>query len=88
MAAAAVIVLGFIFRISSYEWIVLVIMIMSVMTTEAMNTAIEKLCNHVNPGIHPDIRIIKDLSAGAVLLASVASIIVAAIIFIPKFISL
>jgi diacylglycerol kinase len=86
-AAIAVVITGFLFHISSMEWIILVIMIMSVMVSEMVNTSIEKLCDHVQPGVHEQIRIIKDLAAGAVLTASMASVVVAAIIFIPKIIS-
>jgi diacylglycerol kinase len=86
-ATFAVVITGFLYHISNMEWIILVIMIMSVMVSEILNTSIESLCDHVQPGIHEQIRIIKDLAAGAVLIASMASVVVAAIIFIPKIIS-
>jgi diacylglycerol kinase len=86
-AAIAVVIAGFLFHISSMEWILLIIMIMSVMIAEMVNTSIESLCDHVQPGIHEQIRIIKDLAAGAVLIASIASVVVAVIIFLPQIIS-
>jgi diacylglycerol kinase len=86
-AAVAVIITGFLFHLSNMEWIVIVIMIMSVLVAEMINTAIEILCNLVQPELHEKIRVIKDIAAGAVLVASIGSIVTAAIIFIPKILS-
>jgi diacylglycerol kinase len=44
----------------------------------------EHLCNLVEPNPNPKIKIIKDLSAGAVLLISIAVSIIGIIIFLPK----
>jgi diacylglycerol kinase len=85
--AITAVLTGFMLHISNTEWIVIIIMIMSVMAAEMINTAIELLCDHVQPGLHEQVRIIKDIAAGAVLIASMASVAVAAIIFIPKFIA-
>jgi diacylglycerol kinase len=48
-----------------------------------INTAIEKLCDLVTTDFDPRIKIIKDVAAGAVLMASVFSLLVGLIIFIP-----
>ena len=55
-----------------------------VLSLEIVNTSIEKLCNFLTTDFHPSIKIIKDVSAGAVLLFSLVSIVVACIIFLPK----
>jgi diacylglycerol kinase len=55
-----------------------------VLALEIINTAIEKLSDIVNASIHPVIKQVKDLSAGAVLLASIMSFIIGCIIFLPK----
>ena len=39
------------------------------LATELINTAIETLADHLNPQRHPQIRIVKDCAAGAVLIA-------------------
>ena len=70
------------------EWLVVVLCITVVLTLEMINTAIEKLCDVVQPDYHPQIKIIKDIAAGAVLIAALGSIIIGAIIFVPKIIAL
>ncbi|WP_336514421.1 diacylglycerol kinase family protein [Pollutibacter soli] len=88
LLALGVIVAGFLLKISSMEWIVLLICISIVLATEMLNTAIEKLCDLVEPNLHPVINQVKDISAAAVLLASVISAIVGIIIFLPKLFSI
>lgn len=82
--SVAAVVAGFIFRVSSTEWLTLLICIGSVLAAELFNTAIEQLCNVVSPGKHPVIKIVKDLSAAAVLLLVLAAIASGLIIFLPK----
>ena len=85
LAAIAVIVAGFLFKISPTEWCIICICIGSVFMAEAFNTAIEKLADKISSERDPLIGIAKDVSAAAVLLFAIATIVIAAIIFIPKF---
>ncbi|MEO7522767.1 MAG: diacylglycerol kinase family protein [Ferruginibacter sp.] len=78
---------GLFFRISNVEWIIIVLCIAAVITTELINTAIEELCNMIQKEQHPTIKIIKDMAAAAVLITAIAAAISGAIIFIPKVIS-
>jgi diacylglycerol kinase len=71
-------------RISTMEWLAVLICIGSVLSLEMLNSALEKLCDLVQPGFHPQIKIIKDLAAGAVLWASVLSALIGTVIFLPK----
>ena len=48
-----------------------------------INTAIEKLCNRITLNQDPEIKVIKDIAAGFVLMASFYALIVAAIILYP-----
>ena len=75
-------------RLSSTEWILILLCIGAVLTAEMMNSALEHVCNLVQTEYHPLIKKIKDVSAGAVLTASVISVIIGMIIFIPKLLSL
>ncbi|MDR0749750.1 MAG: diacylglycerol kinase family protein [Tannerellaceae bacterium] len=84
IAAATVIAAGFLFHLSPAEWIAVVIVTGAVFTAEALNTAIERLANAVSPGYHETIKQVKDLSAAAVLIMSIAAAITGAIIFLPK----
>jgi len=78
--------LGFYFEISSMEWIVQILAIAIVLGIEGLNTAIEKLADFCQPEFDERIGFIKDVSAGAVMLVSVAAALVGLIIYIPKFI--
>lgn len=76
--------LGVFFEISSLEWIAVILCSTLVICLEAINTIIERKADFMHKEIHPEIKIIKDASAGVVLIASIASLIVGIIIFLPK----
>lgn len=84
MAAIAVIICGIVFQISTPEWLAIILSISIVISFEMLNSAIEKLCDLVEPQFHPTIKTIKDISAAAVLWVSMGSIAVAAYILLPK----
>jgi diacylglycerol kinase len=84
IATVCVLIAGIIFRISKYEWCVIVIVVALVWAAEAFNTAIEKLTDHLFPGYNETARRAKDISAGAVLVCAVAAIVCGLIIFLPK----
>lgn len=71
-------------NISAMEWVAICIAIFMVLVTEIFNTAIEKLADLVIKEIHPEIKIIKDLAAGAVLLTAILALIIGAVVFLPK----
>jgi len=75
---------GFFLRISSGEWIFVVIAIGSVITAEIFNTSMEALVDLVSPEHQEKARVVKDLSAGAALITSLMALIIGCIIFIPK----
>jgi len=85
-AFATVMIIGVSFAvgISASEWIAIVFSIALVWITEMLNTAVEKSMDHLSPASHPQVKLIKDVAAAAVLTAAVAACIVAFIIFIPK----
>jgi len=84
IAIVAVIGAGYWFKISSMEWIAVVFAIGIVVSAEMLNTAIEKLTDMVSPQINEQAKIVKDLAAGAVLIASLTAFIIGLIIFLPK----
>jgi len=88
VAMIIAIVLGIILKISNIEWIVIVIVIGFVFSTEIINSAIEKLADFVSPDYHETIKKVKDLSAAMVLVCALVSLIVGIIVFIPKIIQL
>lgn len=81
-------ILAGILHINATEWLILILIMTMVLALEMINTAIEKLSDMVHPGRHPQIKMIKDISAGAVLLSAVASVIAGILIFLPKILKL
>lgn len=82
--ALLALVFGVIFKINETEWIALVITISIVVILELLNTSLEALTDLASPSIHPKAKLSKDVAAGAVLLAALMSILIGAIIFVPK----
>lgn len=78
-----VIALGIYFGISRLDWLALVLAMGLVFITEAINTAIEIEIDLTSPTYHPYARDTKDVAAGAVLIASIISVIVGLLVFMP-----
>ena len=72
---------GFYFNITSTEWLMIVGVSALVLSLEALNTSIEKLCDLYSTEQNNQIKTIKDIAAGAVLIASIFAAIVGLIIF-------
>ena len=83
LASLFVLFFGFYFQIKSNEWLWIILAISLVWITEAINTAIEKLVDFVSPDFDERAGAIKDLAAGAVLFAAIASVIIGSIVFGP-----
>ena len=82
-ATVVAVVLGFVRHISRGEWLALLIVIALVWVAEVINTCVEKLCDLWSDGaIHPAVKIIKDMAAAAVLIASLCALAAGAIIFL------
>ena len=81
-------ILSYILKIDKIEFIIVLTMICLVLTTEIINTAIERTVDLVTKEYHELARIAKDVSAGRVLVTSIFSLIIGIIIFIPKLITL
>ncbi|MEM6644261.1 MAG: diacylglycerol kinase family protein [Bacteroidota bacterium] len=81
--AVGTVTVGFILNITLTEWGLVLCCISIVFGLELLNTAIEQVCNLIEPNFDAKIGIIKDISAGAVLVASIFSAIVGLIIFLP-----
>ena len=75
-----VIIFGFIYRFNNVEWLWIISCIFIVILSEMFNTCIEYLCNLVDSSFNQQIKKIKDLSAGCVLLASIYSIVIGCLI--------
>ena len=83
VAAVLAIGLGIVLHISTVQWFIILLCIALVLSLEMMNTAIEVLADHLHPGQHPKIGWVKDMAAGAVLVAATVSLILGCWIFCP-----
>lgn len=82
--ACGVVLFGLVWRITLLEWSILIICIGLVIGLELMNTAIEAVVDlSVGTQYHPLAKIAKDVAAGAVIVATICSVIIGALIFIP-----
>ncbi|MDO8497216.1 MAG: diacylglycerol kinase family protein [bacterium] len=77
-----------ILKISSAEFLVIVLLITVGFTVEAINTAIEEAADLIETKWSQDIKHVKDVAAGAMLLFALGAGLIACIIFIPKLFNL
>lgn len=70
-------------KLPRMEWVVLVLTVGLVWAAEVFNTAIEIAVDEISPDFDPRAKIIKDVSAGAVLISVLAAILVGLLIFGP-----
>lgn len=75
---------GFYYDISKTEWMFHVIALGMVLSAEALNTAIEAICDFIHEDHHEKIGIIKDTAAGGVWFAAMTALILELMIFYPK----
>ncbi|MFO0704020.1 MAG: diacylglycerol kinase family protein [Patescibacteria group bacterium] len=79
------IVFGFIFGISKFDWLIIIILISVGLAIETINSSIEQTLDCVTLEKREDVKIAKDAAAAAMLLFSVGALICAIIIFWPYF---
>jgi Diacylglycerol kinase len=83
ISAIIVIAIGFVFQIKALEWCAILICIALVLLMETVNSAVERMADLLKPRIHSYVKEMKDIMAAAVMIASLLSIVVGLIIFIP-----
>ncbi|MCA9029402.1 MAG: diacylglycerol kinase family protein [Planctomycetaceae bacterium] len=81
--AIVVLLAGWRFEVSHWEWAVLVVAIGMVLTAELFNTAIEAVVDLASPEIHPLAKRAKDVAAGATLIAAITAAVLGLIVFLP-----
>lgn len=79
-----VVLAGMVTKLDASEWAVVLVCIGVVTALECLNTAIEDLCDTVHPGRCRGIGHVKDISAGAVLCAAIASAAAGCVIFFQR----
>lgn len=72
-----VVIIGIIVKLKLIEWCVISGAVFFVLTSELFNTAVEKLSDYAcKKEAVPEIKLIKDISAGAVLLSALNAVII------------
>jgi diacylglycerol kinase (ATP) len=83
-ATLAVLAAGVALRVSRVEWLFLILATALVWMAEALNTALEFLCDVASPEFHPLVEKAKDVAAGAVLISALGAALVGLLIFVPR----
>lgn len=85
LVAIIALLLGFYYNFSKIELIVLLLTICFVLIAEMFNTGVELVIDLITDEFHPLARIIKDIAAGAVLVASINAVFVGYLLFLTDF---
>jgi diacylglycerol kinase (ATP) len=88
VAGTIAVILGVFLRISNTEWLWLMACITIVLIAELLNTSLETLTDLVSPTYNEKAGHVKDVAAGAVVIAALFALITGIIIFLPKIILL
>ena len=80
LAGAALLIL----RPEPVWWALVTVVVTLVVALELVNSAIEGIIDLLHPDLHPEIKIIKDMVAGAVLVISLAALVVALALLIAS----
>ena len=86
--AVLVFLLAVLFQLSSTEQSILLIAVCIVLALELLNTAVERLVDIMKPRVHPYAKVVKDIMAAAVLIASLSAVLIGFIIFFPRIVVL
>ena len=78
---ATAIIFSIVLELSFIERIIILLCVALVLASEAMNSAVERLLDFVSQERIEEIREVKDLMAGAVLIFSVAALVIGVMIF-------
>ncbi|MBM3247892.1 MAG: diacylglycerol kinase family protein [Candidatus Omnitrophica bacterium] len=81
---AIAIILGIHFKISTTEFLIIILTIGMVFMAEIFNTMVEETHNLFSEEFDPKIKMIKDMAAGAVLVSAIISLVVGYFIFIKR----
>jgi diacylglycerol kinase len=84
ISTIAVVLTGLLFKLSTTEWCLIILSIIIVWMSEALNTACEFLADVTSPEFHPLIKKSKDVAAGAVLITAIGAVVIGLLIFLPK----
>lgn len=88
IVAVAVMIASIYFKISRFEMGILGITILLVISTEMLNTSVEKIVDLITQEHRKEAKFAKDVAAGMVLINALGAIIVGSAIFVPRILNL
>lgn len=75
-------------KLNSVDSAIILICCFVVLSAEIFNTAIEKICDMLQPDYDQRVKFIKDISAGAVLILTISALIAGFVVYWKYFLSL
>ena len=81
--ATTIVILGLTLKLTRTEWAILMLTTGFVWATEMLNTVAEAAMNYATTDFNPQVKIVKDVAAGAVLIAAITAVIVGLLILGP-----
>jgi diacylglycerol kinase len=81
--ASAIFIIGLLLRLSLTEWAILALTTGFVFATEMLNTVAEAAMDYATTEFNPQVKVVKDVAAGAVLIAAITAVIVGLLILGP-----
>lgn len=88
LAAVGIILVSLLFNLTRLEFMILLLAVTFVVVSELINTAIERTIDLVTQEYHPLAKLVKDISAGAVLISALNAAIIAYLLFFDRLVSL
>jgi diacylglycerol kinase len=81
--AMTIVILGLTLKLTRTEWAILMLTTGFVWATEMLNTVAEAAMDYATTDFNPQVKIVKDVAAGAVLIAAITAVIVGLLILGP-----
>ncbi|NJN94175.1 MAG: diacylglycerol kinase family protein [Anaerolineales bacterium] len=81
--AAIIVIIGALLNLSLHDWAVLALTTGFVLAAEMLNTVAEAAMDYATSDFHPQVKVVKDVAAGAVLTAAITAVIVGLLILGP-----
>ena len=86
--AIVIFILGLILGLTLTEWAIIALTMGFVLVAEMINTVAEAAMDYMTTEFHPQVKIVKDVAAGAVLLSAITALIVGLLILGPPLLAM
>lgn len=87
VAALVVLLAAFVVRVNRVEFALLTVVTGQVLILELVNSAVERLVDMAQPRVHQYAAVVKNMMAGAVLLAALVAVGVGGAVLLPRLVA-